>query len=131
MLSYAFQELRKNNYDEIKGEKFDDVYDLFAEILSRGVSSLLKQGLHRNYVARENELATLRGKLNMSTTIRLYARGVKRLDCEYDEYSENIVFNQILKTTSASKDLQGLTSLSIRLNTSNITVQMAEPYVNY
>ena len=99
MLSYAFQELRKNNYDEIKGEKFDDVYDLFSEILSRGVSSQLKQGLHRNYVAREDELATMRGKLNMPSTIRLYAHGVKRLDCEYDEYSENNVFNQILKTT--------------------------------
>lgn len=99
MLSYAFQELRKNNYEEIAGEEFEDIYDLFAEILSRGVSSQLKQGLHRNYVPCEDELITLRGKLNMSATMRLYSRGVKRLTCEYDEYSENNVFNQILKTT--------------------------------
>lgn len=99
MLSYAFQELRKNNYEEIAGEEFEEIYDLFAEILTRGVSSQLKQGLHRTYVPREDELATLRGKLNMSTTMRLYSRGVKRLTCEYDEYSENNVFNQILKTT--------------------------------
>lgn len=99
MLSYAFQELRKNNYEEIRGEKFDDIYDLFAEILSRGVSSQLKQGLHRTYVEHEDELATLRGKLNMPQSVRMYARGIKRLACEYDEYSENNVFNRILKTT--------------------------------
>lgn len=99
MLSYAFQELRKNNYEEIKGEKFEDIYDLFAEILSRGISSQLKQGLHRTYVLKEDEQTTLRGKLNMPNTIRLYARGVKRLACEFDDYSENNIFNQILKAT--------------------------------
>lgn len=99
MLSYAFQELRKNNYEEIAGEEFGDIYDLFAEILTRGVSSQLKQGLHRNYIPCEDDLTTLRGKLNMSDTIRLYSRGVKRLSCEFDEYSENNVFNRILKTT--------------------------------
>ena len=36
MLAYAFQELRQNNYAEIDGEDFDEIYDLFAEILARG-----------------------------------------------------------------------------------------------
>lgn len=99
MLSYAFKELRKNNYDEIAGEQFEEIFDLFAEILTRGVASQLKQGLHRSYVARKDDLTTLRGKLEMSTTMRLFSRGVKRLACEYDEYSENNIFNQILKTT--------------------------------
>lgn len=99
MLSYAFQELRKNNYEEIAGEEFEEIYDLFAEILARGVSSQLKQGLHRTYVPREDDLTTLRGKLNMPSTIRFFSCGVKRLSCEFDEYSENNVFNKILKTT--------------------------------
>ena len=38
MLAYAFQELRQNNYAEIEGEKFDDIYDLFAEILAKGIA---------------------------------------------------------------------------------------------
>ena len=28
MLAYAFQELKQNNYAEIKGESFEDIYDL-------------------------------------------------------------------------------------------------------
>ena len=38
MLTYAFQELKQNNYEEIAGEEFDEIHDLFAEILLRGIS---------------------------------------------------------------------------------------------
>ena len=34
MLTYAFKELRHNNYEKIAGEMFEDIQDLFAEILS-------------------------------------------------------------------------------------------------
>ncbi len=34
MLTYAFQELGQNNYEYIAGEEFENVHDLFAEILS-------------------------------------------------------------------------------------------------
>ena len=43
MLTYAFQELKQNNYEEIAGEEFDEIHDLFAEILLRGISFQLKQ----------------------------------------------------------------------------------------
>lgn len=99
MLSYAFQELRKNNYENIAGEDFDGVHDLFAEIIARGVSFQLKQGLHRRYVEHFEDLSTLRGKLRLTETIKLRSSGKQLLSCEYDEYSENNLFNQILKST--------------------------------
>ena len=99
MLSYAFQELRKNNYAEIAGEEFDDIHDLFAEIIARGVSAQLKKGLHRRYIDTTDSLTTLRGKLNISETVRIKASGRQRLSCEFDEYSEDNLFNQILKST--------------------------------
>ena len=69
MLAYAFQELRQNNYAEIEGEKFDDIYDLFAEILARGISYQLKQGLYREYVAKNETMQTIRGKIDINGTI--------------------------------------------------------------
>ena len=51
MLAYAFQELRKNNYAEVDKEDFDDIYDLFAELLARGISYQLKQGLYKEYIS--------------------------------------------------------------------------------
>lgn len=99
MLSYAFKELRHNNYEYIAGENYDNVYDLFAEILSKGMSYLLKQGLHKEYVAKEDTLTTLRGKLNLQGTIKERIRQRSNLDCEYDEFTINNVFNRIIKTT--------------------------------
>ena len=70
MLTYAFKELKRNNYEQIAGENFEDIHDLFAEILSIGIAYLLKQGIHRQYVIKEEELQTLRGKLSMQETIK-------------------------------------------------------------
>lgn len=49
MLAYAFEELKKNNYEQIAHEEFEHIQDLFAEILYKGVSAQLKRGLHRVY----------------------------------------------------------------------------------
>ena len=53
MLAYAFQELKQNNYEQIEGEQFEEIHDLFAEILIRAISFQLKQGLCRKYVRRQ------------------------------------------------------------------------------
>lgn len=98
MLTYAFKELKRNNYEQIAGEDFEDIHDLFAEILSLGIAYLLKQGLHRQYVIKEEELQTLRGKLSMQQTIYKRTKRDTHLVCEYDTFSENNVFNQILKS---------------------------------
>lgn len=98
MLTYAFKELKRNNYEQIAGEDFEDIHDLFAEILSLGVAYLLKQGLHRQYVIKEEELQTLRGKLSMQETIKKRMARDTHLVCEYDTFSENNFFNQILKS---------------------------------
>lgn len=99
MLAYAFQELRQNNYAEIDAEDFDEIYDLFAEILSRGISFQLKQGLHREYIYRKESLNTIRGKIDINETISLRTRNSNQVACEYDELSENNIFNRIIVTT--------------------------------
>lgn len=99
MLAYAFQELRQNNYAEIDGEDFDEIFDLFAEILSRGISFQLKQGLYREYIYRSESLNTVRGKINLNETISLRSSNSNRIACQFDELSENNIFNRIIVTT--------------------------------
>lgn len=99
MLAYAFQQLRQNNYEDIAGEKFEDIHDLFAEILIRGISFQLKQGLHKEYIAVHESLSTLRGKLDINGTAKNLMMHKQLLDCDYDILSENNLFNQIIKTT--------------------------------
>lgn len=102
MLAYAFQELRQNNYAEITGEKFDDIYDLFAEIIARGISYQLKQGLYREYVSRNESMQTVRGKIDINGTITNRMRNNQQIVCDYDELSENNIYNRILLTTATT-----------------------------
>ena len=100
MLSYAFQVLKQSNYDEVAAEKFENAQDLFAAILSKGIGQQLKRGLHREYITRHEILSVMRGKLDLTGTIQERLQRKQKLACEFDELSENNLFNQILKTTT-------------------------------
>jgi len=100
MLSYAFQVLKQSNYDEVSREDFDHAEDLFAAILARGISRQLKQGLYRTYTTKHETLSVMRGKLDMPGTIQNRIQRKPKLDCIFDELSENNTYNQILKTTA-------------------------------
>lgn len=112
MLTYAFRALRQQSYEKIASEDFENIQELFAEILSKGVSRQLKQGLYREYISFSEDLMVLRGKLNIYKTIKNKMIKKQQLNCEYDELSENNVFNQIIKTT-----------LQILVKSSNVKVQ--------
>ena len=99
MLSYAFQVLRQANYDEIAAEDFDNIHDMFAAILGKGVAQQLKHGLYREYEEKTDDLTALRGKLDFQGTIKNKLMRKQVLSCEYDELSENNLLNQVLKTT--------------------------------
>lgn len=100
MLTYAFQVLKQTNYEDIAFEKFEQIQDLFAVILSKGISQQLKQGLHREYITKNENLSLLRGTLDIHGTIRNRIQHKQLLACEFDELSVNNIFNQILKTTA-------------------------------
>lgn len=100
MLAYAFHVLKEKNYEEVDTENFDNIHDLLAAILSKGLAQQLKQGLYREYITRNEDLSMLRGKINIMESVKLKIARKQRLSCEYDELSENNIFNQILKTTA-------------------------------
>ena len=99
MLSYAFSILKQGEYENIDAEEFDNLHNLLAAILSKGISRQLKQGLYREYLSRTEDLSTIRGKIDMTGTVRNRITRQTRVSCEYDELSENNLHNQILKTT--------------------------------
>lgn len=99
MLSYAFQVLKQSNYEEVAAEEFEQASDLFAAILSKGVAQQLKQGLYREYITIYETRSVMRGKLDMPETIRTRIQRKQKLACEFDELSEDNLYNQILKTT--------------------------------
>lgn len=100
MLAYAFRALSMDEYDDLAGEDFEHMHDLFAAILAKGITRQVKQGLYREYLGRTEDLTTVRGKIELQGTLRNRIAKSQRISCEYDELSENNLHNQVLKTTS-------------------------------
>lgn len=99
MLSYAFQTLQAENYKDLAAENFHNTAKLCAAILDKGIGIQLKHGLRRDYVSKSESLSTLQGKLNISESIKTQTMLKKQMICTYDEFSTNIQFNQIIKST--------------------------------
>ena len=99
MLSYAFQVLNEQGYKNIATEHFDNVAELCAAILDKGIAIQLKRGLGREYIEQTDVLSAVRGRIDLSESIKTQSLQKKQLVCNYDEFSVNSYMNQILKTT--------------------------------
>ena len=99
MLSYAFETLSESSYRELATEEFEHLADLMATILARGIGNQLKRGLAKEYIRQEDILSTPRGKMDITSSIKAQTLMKKQIVCHFDEFSEDIYFNQILKST--------------------------------
>ena len=99
MLSYAFTTLNQGGYEDVATEEFENIHNLFASILTKGIGRQLKQGLYREYINRKEDVAVVRGKIDIPGTMQNCLTRKRVLTCEHDELSENNLLNQIIKTT--------------------------------
>ena len=99
MLAYAFQVLRGRGYRDVATEQFDNAAELCAAILSRGISSQIKRGLGREYMDRTEAISSLRGKIEVSESVKTRSVMRRQMICAYDEFSVDTRMNGILKAT--------------------------------
>ena len=95
MLAYAFQVLNEQGYKNIASEQFNNVAELCAAILSKGISVQLKRGLGREYIPETDALSAIRGKIDISESIKTRTMLKKQLVCAYDDFSVNSYMNQV------------------------------------
>ena len=60
MLAYAFEILNQGGYEDIAVEEFENIHNLFAAILAKGIGRQLKQGLYREYIDKKENIAVVR-----------------------------------------------------------------------
>ncbi|MCD8379145.1 MAG: 5-methylcytosine-specific restriction endonuclease system specificity protein McrC [Lachnospiraceae bacterium] len=99
MLSYAFQVLQEQGYKDIATEEFENTAELFAAILSKGISSQVKRGLGKSYIPNTERLSLLRGKLEVTESIKTQAILRQQMVCTYDDFSVNTYMNRIIKSS--------------------------------
>lgn len=99
LLCYAWNTLAEGRVVSVTQEECKTLADLFARVLDGGVTHLLKRGLDRGYVTEEMDTSSLRGKLDISTTIKRQLLLRCRVHCVIDSLSYDVTHNQIIKTT--------------------------------
>lgn len=68
MLSYAFQVLNEQGYKQVATEEFDNVAELCAAILIKGVSLQIKRGLGKEYSGNLYQIFTYVKNLDTSNS---------------------------------------------------------------
>lgn len=99
MLSYAFQLLNEQGYKNLATEDFKNAGDLCAAILIRGISYQLKRGLGREYISETDTISAIRGKIEITESIKNQSMIRSQMVCTYDEFSVDSPLNRIIKST--------------------------------
>src|SRR5690606_25267553 len=95
-----------------------------GHVLAVRVSELLRRGLHREYVARDEELRSPRGKIDVATHIKRVLRPSGRAACVVDELDRDVLMNQLVRT-ALERLASSVTAASIASSLRNLAVRMA------
>lgn len=99
MLCYAWNVIDYTDITVCGTEEFDNIYNLLARILIKEVELLLKRGFYKEYVENTETTSSLKGQININDSVQQRTMKSLKMVCIYDEYSENVLFNQIIKAT--------------------------------
>lgn len=99
LFCYAWNRFEEANAISTGAEDSPDLPNLLARVLANGTRSLLKRGLDRNYLPHQEDLSTIRGHIELGSTLKLRARNKRRVTCTFDELSHDQLHNQLLKAS--------------------------------
>lgn len=99
LFCYAWNRFEEAQSISIGSEMSPDLPNLLGRVLLHGTRNLLRRGLDRNYRDCADEIATVRGRIELGPSLRLQARSIRRLVCEFDELSHDLLHNQIIKAS--------------------------------
>lgn len=100
LLCYAWNHLEESDLvDRQALEQLDRVEDLLGKVLAEGVFRLLKRGLDRGYRETTEELAGVRGKIEVGAMATSAVRARGRVICTYEIFTQDILHNQIIRST--------------------------------
>ena len=75
----------------------NSLLDILAKVYSKKLLNELQKGLYREYVSKEEALSIIKGKILISKSIKENTINKNKMNCKYDEFTEDNLFNAILK----------------------------------
>ena len=99
LLVYAWDKLPESKIVNINADECQEYAELFARVLINGCGLLFKRGLDRDYIGLQENYVGIKGKMLMAETIKANTLIRSQTVCGYDDFSYDILQNQILKFT--------------------------------
>ena len=99
MFLYAWRKHLEGKIVKIDAEEHTDLQNLSAKILNNGLNHLFKKGLTKDYRSKNEDIKSVKGKINFNTTIKKSLLMNGKVNCEFDEFDEDNIQNQIIKAT--------------------------------
>lgn len=100
LLCYAWGHIEEG--DPLRLEHIDglnSICDLLGHVLALGTFRLLRRGLDQGYREVREDLAGVRGKVNVGESVKRALRSRGRVGCEFAELSHDVLHNQIVRST--------------------------------
>jgi 5-methylcytosine-specific restriction enzyme subunit McrC len=113
MLTYAYDlpEFRREQTDLVVAA---DLFEFIVDIFVRQVDSLIRHGIHRAYVDREENDCFLRGRLLVAEHLRRNRILQDQVYQQRNDYTEDVLENQILRHALALLSRQRYSEESLR-----------------
>lgn len=98
LIDYAYDIKDEDILDyEIKfNEKENQPLELIIQLFTNQCKKLLQQGLVKSYQSHQETIPFLKGKLLLQEQIKNQSKFNLQFACEFDEFTENIIENQII-----------------------------------
>ncbi|MFN8353364.1 MAG: hypothetical protein U0Y10_02875 [Spirosomataceae bacterium] len=99
LLCYAWDKLDERDIVSVQAQEHTQLLDLLTRVLLNGTTYLLKRGIDRQYLPQQHAYAGVKGKFLLGETLKHPSLMATHTQCEFDEFSVDILHNQLLYTT--------------------------------
>ncbi|MDP3842656.1 MAG: 5-methylcytosine-specific restriction endonuclease system specificity protein McrC [Oxalobacteraceae bacterium] len=99
LLCYSWNQLKQGELVDVSKVPTTELVDLFAFVLCDGIQHLARRGLEQGYETQDEEIAGVRGRMDVLGSARRFLPAHGRAACSFDELTANTLANQILKST--------------------------------
>jgi 5-methylcytosine-specific restriction enzyme subunit McrC len=100
MYSYIWDKVDKNDITKINANDDFTSIDIYAELFLMNVNKIIKKGLYKQYNEKNEEIKSIKGKIDFKLSINNLSFRNAKAFCTYDELENNNIYNQIIKSTA-------------------------------
>lgn len=118
LLCYAWGLPEQREWVKVDADSCPAVLDLLSRLLTKSADVLLKRGIAKEYRTHEEEIAGIKGKLELAQTLKRNRHSEGKTICTLDDLTGDILLNQVVYTSMyrlfGTKDLNDFVRQDLR-----------------